>query len=122
MSSTGPAEAVARPGVCATAACGMTKAPATTAPRSRRVSAGVQPLPDMQLSYRSIYQRHVRARSTAHSCYASSCFAHSLHTMESNTANKRWRRLQVGLWILAALLTAVAAVTLIVWRAPLWVA
>jgi pimeloyl-ACP methyl ester carboxylesterase len=42
--------------------------------------------------------------------------------MELNTANKRWRRLQVGLWILAALLTAVAAVTLVVWRAPLWVA
>ena len=42
--------------------------------------------------------------------------------MPTHTANRRWRRLQVALWILAVVLTGVAAVTLTVWRAPLWVA
>ena len=42
--------------------------------------------------------------------------------MQTNTRNKRWRRLQVALWILAVFLTGVATVTMIVWRAPLWVA
>lgn len=46
----------------------------------------------------------------------------SQETMQTNTRRKPWRRLQVALWILAAFLTGVAAVTLIVWRAPLWVA